>query len=288
MSYSSRVTLGVLLAFWVVAVRCPYGLSTSTSCSSGSRPQPGVGAAALACTTVATVAVAAVAGGVGRSNYIALPRTSSVRTSNHARCVDKRGRPEPLQCVSCSDDEAASTTSHSPHGSAGESDESEDDDDADADELAEVGVEEDGGEPTALPAKRPPPPKLWTKAQFPEGVVPLAANWDMANLSAAQKWSCPCTDRVNCIGAYRGVSVLHLYEHRKTYLTTCNSSGGKRDAMRSSLEAHYSVGTKTFTRSFVVGPVADCCAASYAIACGVSCQTCKVSLLTGLYTIREE
>ena len=36
--------------------------------------------------------------------------------------------------------------------------------------------------------------KLWGKAEYPEGCVPLQSCWDMENLRAAQNWSCPCKD----------------------------------------------------------------------------------------------
>jgi hypothetical protein len=75
------------------------------------------------------------------------------------------------------------------------------------------------------------------------------------------------------LGAERGLTVLQLYEHRKKFLTTCANSGGRRDAMRAQLAAHYSTTTKTFSRSFVVGPLNDCCAAAAGLANGVSFQT---------------
>lgn len=94
----------------------------------------------------------------------------------------------------------------------------------------------------------------------------------MANLMAAQNWSCPCTDQSNCIGPER-ISVLELYEHRKKFLTTCKSRGGKRDAWASDMKEHYHAGSKSFSRSFVVGPCNDCCVASAALAKGLSFQT---------------
>ena len=115
--------------------------------------------------------------------------------------------------------------------------------------------------------------KLWSNAQFPEGTRPLQANWDLANLTAAQEWDCPCTDRRNCIGAERGINALHLYEHRKQFLTTCQMRGGMRNAFRSELSARFSSMSRTFSRSFVVGPLNDCCAASAGLAAGLSVQT---------------
>eukprot|EP00965_Chrysotila_dentata_P217587 6190093-Pleurochrysis_carterae.AAC.1 len=39
------------------------------------------------------------------------------------------------------------------------------------------------------------------------------------------------------------------------------------------LEAHYSSQTGDFSRSFVVGPLNDVCAAAMGYACGLSCAT---------------
>ena len=155
-------------------------------------------------------------------------------------------------------------------------------DESDVDSTA--GDEAEADEADAAEETRPTPavgqcaskcgcPKLWTNAQFPEGCVPIAANWDLANLSAAQEWECPCPDRRNCIGAGRGISLLQLYEHRKNFLTTCKFKGGKRDAWRADMSAHYSSSTGSLTRSFVVGPLNDCCAASAGLAKGLSFQT---------------
>ena len=77
--------------------------------------------------------------------------------------------------------------------------------------------------------------KLWTKAQFPEGTMG-AANYTMSNLMAAQDWMCPCLDRTNCIAPSR-LTVLQLYEHRKSFLTGVDARG-KRDAMRAILAQH--------------------------------------------------
>lgn len=118
-----------------------------------------------------------------------------------------------------------------------------------------------------------PQVKLWTNAQFPEGTSPVSSNWDMANLSAAQDWTCPCLDRRNCIGAERDLTVLQLYELRKGFLTTCSGTGGKRYSLASEMRRHYSTATHSFSRSFVVGPLNDCCVASASLAMGVSFQT---------------
>ena len=114
--------------------------------------------------------------------------------------------------------------------------------------------------------------KLWTARQFPEGTS-AAHNWDQDNLLAAQKWECPCTDRVSCISSDR-IQLTELGWYRKTFrLQHKGTSGGMRDACRRELEAHYDKKTSSFTRSFVIGPVGDCCAASAGLAKGLSFGT---------------
>lgn len=113
--------------------------------------------------------------------------------------------------------------------------------------------------------------KLWSKLQFPEGTIGHK-NWDMANLVAAQEWCCPCKDRANCISNDR-LRVLDLYEHRKNFRLTAHLRGGFRDACRDDLMLRYDGASKTFVRSFKVGPLVDCCAASAGLAAGVSFQT---------------
>ena len=100
----------------------------------------------------------------------------------------------------------------------------------------------------AQPA-RPSSKKLWTNLQFPEGMNG-ARNYDLANLQAAQEWSCPCPDRINCIGADR-LTVLALYEHRKVFQTKAHARGGKRDANRFDMQAHYDRSSRSFTRRCV-------------------------------------
>ena len=151
---------------------------------------------------------------------------------------------------------------------------SEDSSDSEAEySLTEESDEPPGDEGRATPSAAAPAVKLWTNAQFPEGVKPLPCNWDIANLKAAQAWTCPCSDRRNCIGEERGLTVLQLYDHRKNFLTTCNSTGGRRDTMANEMRHHYSTGTCSFSRSFVVGSLNDCCAASAGLANGLSVQT---------------
>ena len=112
--------------------------------------------------------------------------------------------------------------------------------------------------------------KLWTKKQFPAGVE-NSNNWRMENMRAAQEWSCPCLDRTNCIGADR-ICVLQLYDHRQRFRERAGP-GGLRDATRDELEGHYDQTSGKFSRSFVVGPLGDCCAESAALAKGISFQT---------------
>ena len=94
------------------------------------------------------------------------------------------------------------------------SENSSEDSDSEASDAAPDEPPEPGTEQT--PGSSAPALKLWTNAQFPEGTHPMSCNWDMANLQAAQNWTCPCTDRRNCIGSERGLGVLQLYELRKT------------------------------------------------------------------------
>eukprot|EP00965_Chrysotila_dentata_P227228 6195870-Pleurochrysis_carterae.AAC.1 len=98
----------------------------------------------------------------------------------------------------------------------------------------------------------------------------------MANLLAAQAWRCPCVDRDNCLSDDR-IKILDLYEFRKLFQFTAPRRGGKRDLMRSKLEAHYSHEEKSFSRSFVVAGRNDVCAAAFGLACGLSVSTFTVS-----------
>eukprot|EP00965_Chrysotila_dentata_P262409 6214561-Pleurochrysis_carterae.AAC.1 len=114
--------------------------------------------------------------------------------------------------------------------------------------------------------------KLWTKAEFPEGMKG-PANYDMMNLLAAMNWKCPCQDRGSCLSADR-VTVVDLYEHRKAFRTEAvRSHGGFRDKFRVILQAHYSTEARSFSRSFVVGKKNDCCAAAAGLAAGLSFAT---------------
>lgn len=93
--------------------------------------------------------------------------------------------------------------------------------------------------------------KLWSNIQFPEGTIGIA-NYDMANLQAAQDWTCPCIDRMNCIGRDRLPNIFELYEHRKLFRNTAHTRGGYRDACRSELTQRYDAKSRSFTRSFKV------------------------------------
>ena len=110
---------------------------------------------------------------------------------------------------------------------------------------------------------------LWGKDQFPEGIKAHAC-WDYHNIQAAQNWACPCLDRHNCIGIDR-IKLTPLLIHRKE--TQCNIGSNARDAVRLKLGQHYNKESKSFTRSFVVGHLNDCCAASAGLADGHSWST---------------
>ena len=113
--------------------------------------------------------------------------------------------------------------------------------------------------------------KLWSRAQFPEGCRG-PKNDCIANLTAAQQWECPCPDR-NCLSADR-IDILQLYEYRKKYReVVAPNGGGLRDSCRRELEEHYDERTGSFTRSFRVGPAADCCAPAAGLAKGLSFAT---------------
>ena len=119
--------------------------------------------------------------------------------------------------------------------------------------------------------------KLWTSDVFPAGVYG-AANWETANLNAVlEEWRCPCPDR-NCLTKERlgSEAVIILYEHRKRFRTVDAKKfgrGGLRDAWRSELERHWDEQTASYSRSFRIGPVGDCCVASSALAKGLSFNT---------------
>eukprot|EP00965_Chrysotila_dentata_P261906 6214404-Pleurochrysis_carterae.AAC.2 len=114
--------------------------------------------------------------------------------------------------------------------------------------------------------RRPPMIKLWSKeGQFPTGME-------------------GCKNYMIC-GTYSPLSsgtdsldITLLYDHRREFQQNCSRQGGKRDAMRDILEAHYSKETMSFTRSFVIGGKNDCCAASMGLANGLSVATYYLSV----------
>ena len=221
----------------------------------------------------ATAAAAAAAAAVWMSGKVLSPSVPP-----HLRCGSRASRSgDPIK----SGDAVASPVGAFEGTNDVPSDVPSDEDDGDDDnnhgsglfeDYVDVGdMEEDAEQPDA-PGKsvRRPQRKLWTNLQFPEGVKG-ASNYDFANLTAAQEWSCPCLDR-DCIGADR-LKLAALYEHRKDFRTKAAAKGGLRDANRLEMQGHYDQQSGTFTRSFVVGPLGDCCAASAGLANGLSFDT---------------
>ena len=181
-----------------------------------------------------------------------VPATVGGASTNPQRCA-KPGMPNSIFCGRCSSSE---------------------DSDSDMESASECSGDDVGVDATsyATPSvTNPLAGKLWTKVQFPEG-TDGPSNWDLANLAAAQEWDCPCVDCRNCIGSER-IPLLHLYEYRKKFRTTAKSSGGFRDAARSEMEVRYDASQNIFMRSFKVGEVVDCCAASAGLAKGLSFGT---------------
>ena len=114
--------------------------------------------------------------------------------------------------------------------------------------------------------------KLWSRKQFPSGCRG-ERNSTMPNLVAAQEWECPCTDRFNCLSDDR-IPTLKLYEYRNKFReVTAKANGGLRDAARAEMEKHWDERSDKLTRTFKVGPAADCCAASAGLAMGLSFAT---------------
>ena len=121
---------------------------------------------------------------------------------------------------------------------------------------------------TSAPSK-PGAGKLWTAAQFPEGIKG-PSNWDMLNISAAQDWVCPCPDQ-NCLSRDRYPSVFVLYEFRKDAQT---KSKGLRDTFRQKyIEPAYNATTGCFSRSVKIGDRNDNCIAAAGLAAGLSFAT---------------
>ena len=108
--------------------------------------------------------------------------------------------------------------------------------------------------------------KLWTKAQFPEGMKSTDL-FLFGNLQAIQAWSCPCSDRISCIGPER-VNLVELYEARRHFHRDVGNS--RKDKARVLMEAHYQRDKQRFSRSFVIGNRGDCCAPSAGLTWGMS------------------
>eukprot|EP00965_Chrysotila_dentata_P198795 6179026-Pleurochrysis_carterae.AAC.1 len=96
--------------------------------------------------------------------------------------------------------------------------------------------------------RRAPCPKPRTKAQFPARIKD-ARNFETSNIIAAQA----------------------------PWQESAPRKGGKRDAMRANLEEHYSSADRSFSRSFVVGPLNDVCATAFWLACGLTVQTYQIA-----------
>ena len=87
------------------------------------------------------------------------------------------------------------------------------------------------------------------------------------NLQAIQAWSCPCSDRISCIGPER-VNLVELYEARRHFHRDVDNS--RKDKARILMEAHYQRDRQRFSRSFVIGNRGDCCAPSAGLTWGMS------------------
>ena len=104
----------------------------------------------------------------------------------------------------------------------------------------------------------------------------IKAVGDAKNIAAAQSWECPCADRFSCISEDR-VPFLRIYDSRQDFhKRRVNELGGRHLTMRAKcrqlLAEHYDA-AHGFTRSFVIGPCGDICAAAAALAWGVSFGT---------------
>ena len=180
------------------------------------------------------------------------PVSTPARASDHPRHVHGTG---------------PSTGTSSGAASMGRARECEEEDD-DFDEYATDGEHDDEERPAAGPVGASSG-KLWGPHEYPEGMKGHAL-WDWTNIQAAQLWECPCPDRPSCIGADR-MRPEALLLHRKEVNTTMQMN--RRDTARQKLKLHYSCTTKSFSRSFVVGELNDCCAASCGVADGMSWAT---------------
>ena len=180
--------------------------------------------------------------GKGKGKLLGMPRAmpTSAQPAAHRRECNTGGP--------CTQDAVAHDSDVDAYGSGDDSGDSEDDE-------AAVDRGKNG--------------QLWTKAEFPEGMTGFK-NWDLENVKAAQEWECPCPDRRNCIGGER-MGLLDLVFYRKNWrLSVAPNEGGLRDSCRKEMSGHFDEATKQCTRSFRIGPCADCCAASAALAKGMS------------------
>ena len=214
-----------------------------------------------------------VRGNIVNSHFLTFFHASGRVAVNSPRGQSYGSSPLPMEpaCGLCEDDDDEDD----------EDDEDDDEDEEDSDEeevssedKSECGSDEESGSDGAEDQDKPVPDrsrKLWSADQFPEGMTG-ANNYDLTNLVAAQKWKCPCKDRVSCIGLER-LKTMELYEYRKAFRTTAANHGGLRDASRTDMAGHFDGKSGTFSRSFVVGPLGDCCAASAGLAKGLSFHT---------------
>ena len=274
-----KIALMVCIIF-MITKECiaPHGLLNTAHFAGGSSPVSLSSGSACAIAGVLVASTAAMAvnllkrGNAARTlmtEAVKSPRGQSYGSSPLPMVHDKGG----LQCGLCEDDDD-------------EDDEDDDEDEEDSDEEevssedeSECGSDEESGSDGAEDQDEPVPDrlassrsrKLWSALQFPEGMTG-ANNYDLTNLVAAQKWKCPCTDRVSCIGLER-LKTMELYEYRKAFRTTAANHGGLRDASRTDMAGHFDGKSGTFSRSFVVGSLGDCCAASAGLAKGLSFHT---------------
>lgn len=113
--------------------------------------------------------------------------------------------------------------------------------------------------------------KLWSTDQFPEGIKG-AANWDLLNLSKAQEWRCPCTDR-SYLSQERYPKVDPLYDFRKSFQTTSRKRGLRDTFRKRILEPAYSPALKSFSRSVRIGDLNNNCVVAAGLAAGLSFAT---------------
>ncbi|KAL1521156.1 hypothetical protein AB1Y20_022709 [Prymnesium parvum] len=244
-------------------VRNAWSSTCSTTDAAGSSNVNMAHAGAAACATAAAVGAAAAGKKVKRMKFSFLPRAAA--HCDDAVVVDvEDGASDDGDAFNFADDEGEvfesgteDNLSSSSEPIIYESDVQNDADDncEDCETDAAVGRESAG--------------KLWSAAQFPEGIKG-ASCWDLENIAAAQAWECPCTDR-NCLSVERYPKANDLYDFRKTFQT---SSRGLRDTFRKKyLQPAYSAMDHTFSRSVVIGGRNDNCIAAAGLAAGLSFGT---------------